>query len=97
MDQEDTQDGTVFHPHPVYKIASIPGDGIGPEVINAAIAVLEKLAATLGNFSLHFDHLPWSSDQYKAQGRYIPDGGLEELKKYDAILFGSVGDPGLSS
>lgn len=77
-----------------YKIASIPGDGIGPEVISAAIMVLQKLASTLGKFSLQFDHLPWSSEQYKVHGHYIPEGGLEELRKYDAILFGSVGDPG---
>ena len=80
--------------YPTYKIASIPGDGIGPEVISAAIIVLEKLASTLGTFSLQFEHLPWSSEYYKAHGRYIPQGGLEELRKYDAILFGSVGDPG---
>lgn len=81
---------------PIYKIASIPGDGIGPEVISAAITVLQKLASTLGTFSLQFNHLPWSSEHYKAYGRYIPEGGLEELRKYDAILFGSVGDPGLA-
>lgn len=80
--------------NPTYNIASIPGDGIGPEVISAAITVLQKLASTLGTFAFRFDQLPWSSEQYKAHGRYIPDGGLEELRKYDAILFGSVGDPG---
>ena len=79
-----------------YKVASIPGDGIGPEVISAAIMVLKKLASIQGKFSLQFDHLPWSSEQYKVHGRYIPEGGLEELRKYDAILFGSVGDPGLA-
>lgn len=78
----------------LYKIASIPGDGIGPEVISAAITVLQKLASTLGTFSLQVDHLSWSSESYKKHGRYIPEGGLEELRKYDAILFGSVGDPG---
>ncbi len=81
-------------PNPHYNIAVIPGDGIGPEVIGAAITVLQKLASTLGTFSLQCDHLPWSSEYYKAHGRYIPEGGLEELGKYDAILFGSVGDPG---
>lgn len=80
--------------NPIYKIASIPGDGIGPEVISAAITVLQKLASTLGSFSLQIEHLPWSSDYYKANGRYIPEGGLEQLRRYDAILFGSVGDPG---
>ena len=77
-----------------YKVASIPGDGIGPEVISAAITVLQKLASTLGTFSLQIEHLPWSSNTYKKHGRYIPEGGLEDLSNYDAILFGSVGDPG---
>ena len=79
---------------PTYKIASVPGDGIGPEVISAAITVLQKIASTLGTFSLQFQHLPWSSEYYKVHGCYIPQGGLEELGKFDAILFGSVGDPG---
>ena len=78
-----------------YKIASIPGDGIGPEVISAAITVLQRLASTLRTFSVQCEHLPWSSDYYKAHGRYIPEGGLEQLRNYDAILFGSVGDPGM--
>lgn len=78
----------------MYKIASIPADGIGPEVINAGIRVLNKLAAVLGDFEFHFDHFGWSTDVYKKTGKYIPDGGLESLRKYDAILFGAVGDPG---
>lgn len=78
-----------------YKIASIPGDGIGPEVISAAITVLQKLASTLGTFSIQCQHFPWSSEYYKVHGRYIPEGGLEQLRNYDAILFGSVGDPGM--
>lgn len=80
-------------PHPTYKIASIPADGIGPEVIRAGIQVLETLAVALGEFSFQFTHYDWSSASYKAHGQYIPDNGLEELKKYDAILFGSVGAP----
>ena len=82
--------------HPLYKIASIPGDGIGPEVISAGITVLKKLASVLGTFDLQFDHFDWSSDYYKKHGRYIPEGGLDEIKKYDAIFFGSVGAPGTS-
>ncbi|KAL2047529.1 hypothetical protein ABVK25_011458 [Lepraria finkii] len=78
---------------PVYRIASIPGDGIGPEVISAGITVLKRLAAVLGTFDLQFDHFDWSSDYYKKHGRYIPEGGLEELKKYNAIFFGAVGAP----
>lgn len=69
-------------------------DGIGPEVIDAAITVLKTLSETLGSFDIDFTHFDWSSDTYKKTGKYIPDGGLEELKKHDAILFGAVGAPG---
>lgn len=77
-----------------HSIASVPADGIGPEVIDAAIAVLNTLATTLGTFDINFTHFDWSSETYKKTGKYIPDGGLEELKKHDAILFGAVGAPG---
>lgn len=77
-----------------YSIASIPADGIGPEVIAAAITVLKTLAETLGTFDIDFTHFDWSSDTYKRTGKYIPDGGLDELRKHDAILFGAVGAPG---
>lgn len=79
---------------PSYSIASIPADGIGPEVINAGIAALQSLADTLKTFKLDFTHYDWSSETYKKTGKYIPDGGLEQLKKHDAILFGAVGAPG---
>jgi isocitrate/isopropylmalate dehydrogenase len=77
-----------------YSIASIPADGIGPEVISAGVEVLNALAETLQTFDLDFTHYDWSSDTYKKTGKYIPDGGLEQLKKHDAILFGAVGAPG---
>lgn len=80
-----------------YSIASIPADGIGPEVIDAAIAVLNTLTDTLGTFDLNFTHFDWSSETYKKTGQYIPDGGLDELKKHDAILFGAVGAPGTNA
>jgi tartrate dehydrogenase/decarboxylase / D-malate dehydrogenase len=73
-----------------YRIAAIPGDGIGNEVIPAGIEVLQKLAQ---GFSLEFTHFDWSSARYKKEGAYIPEGGLEELKKHDAIFFGAVGAP----
>ncbi|KAJ2988468.1 hypothetical protein NUW58_g3960 [Xylaria curta] len=76
-----------------YNIASIPADGIGPEVVDAAIEVLNSLANTLGTFEFNFTHYDWSSETYKKTGKYIPDGGLEQLKKHDAILFGAVGAP----
>jgi len=73
-----------------YRIASIPGDGIGNEVIPAGIEVLEKAA---DGFRLEFEHFDWSSRRYAETGRYIPQGGLERLKKFDAIFFGAVGAP----
>src|SRR5213075_1299408 len=73
-----------------YRIASIPGDGIGNEVIPAGIEVLHKLQ---DGFRLEFEHFDWSSDRYKKEGAYIPEGGLERLKKFDAIFFGAVGAP----
>ncbi|KAI0130513.1 hypothetical protein BJ170DRAFT_317131 [Xylariales sp. AK1849] len=76
-----------------YSIASIPADGIGPEVIDAAIAVLKVLSETLASFQIEFTHYDWSSKTYKETGKYIPDGGLDSLKKHDAILFGAVGAP----
>ena len=80
-----------------YKIASIPADGIGPEVISAGITVLEKLASTVDTFDISFEHFEWSSDYYKKHGKYLPDDGLEQVRKFDAILFGAVGAPGTVS
>lgn len=74
-----------------YRIASIPGDGIGPEVIGAGIQVLEHLAKMLGTFSISFEHFPWNSAYYLQHGHYIPESGLDALKGYDAIFFGAVG------
>ncbi|HSH07013.1 MAG TPA: tartrate dehydrogenase [Burkholderiales bacterium] len=73
-----------------YRIAAIPGDGIGNEVIPAGIEVLDALAARQG-FSLAFEHFDWGSKRYLETGAYIPDGGLEKLKTFDAIFFGAVG------
>jgi len=77
-----------------YSIASIPADGIGLEVINSGVEVLKTLAETLQTFDLEFKHYNWSSETYKKTGKYIPDGGLDDLRKHDAILFGAVGAPG---
>jgi tartrate dehydrogenase/decarboxylase/D-malate dehydrogenase len=75
-----------------YRIASIPGDGIGNEVIPAGLVVLDALAAK-EKFSLETVAFDWSSERYKKTGAYIPEGGLERLKGFDAILFGAVGAP----
>lgn len=73
-----------------YRIAAIPGDGIGNEVVPAGMEVIEHLAARAG-FGVAFERFDWSSERYLATGAYIPDGGLETLKTFDAILFGAVG------
>ncbi|KIX04171.1 tartrate dehydrogenase [Rhinocladiella mackenziei CBS 650.93] len=87
-------DQTLVPPPPssTYNIASIPADGIGPEVISAGIRVLNTLSSTFSTFKFNFSHFPWSSDTYLETGRYIPEGGLDELRKFNAILFGAVGD-----
>ncbi len=73
-----------------YRIASIPGDGIGNEVIPAGIEVLRKLE---DGFRLQFENFDWSSKRYQETGAYIPAGGLQQLKSFDAIFFGAVGAP----
>jgi tartrate dehydrogenase/decarboxylase/D-malate dehydrogenase len=75
-----------------YRIASIPGDGIGNEVIPAGIEVVSHLSL-LERFEIAFENLDWSSARYKETGAYIPAGGLEKLKGFDAIFFGAVGAP----
>ena len=76
-----------------YKIAAIPGDGIGVEVIAAGLKVLDVLAERERGFRLQVEHFPWSSDYYLKHGHYIPEGGLHQLKQFDAIFFGAVGAP----
>src|SRR5262245_46624220 len=76
-----------------YKIAAIPGDGIGIEVIAAGLKALEVLAGRDRGFRLKVEHFPWSSQYFQKNGHYIPEGGLERLKGFDAIFFGAVGAP----
>lgn len=75
-----------------FRIAVIPGDGIGQEVIQEGQRVLEHLAqASNGKFSFQFDSFPWGSEYYAKHGRMMAEDGLEQLKDYDAIYFGAVG------
>ncbi|MGB7757947.1 MAG: tartrate dehydrogenase [Salinisphaera sp.] len=74
-----------------HRIAVIPGDGIGREVIDAGKRVLQQLADQSGEIAFEFTDFDWSSQRYLDQGAYIPDGGLDELKTFDAIYFGAVG------
>lgn len=77
-----------------YSIATIPGDGIGKEVIPAGQKVLEALAATTRHrFGFTFENFDWGGDHYRAHGVMMPEHGLDALRDKDAILFGSAGDP----
>ena len=76
-----------------YQIAAIPADGIGPEVIDAGVRVLQALAARDGGFAFDITTYDWGSDYYKAHGRMMPEDGLDRLKAHDAIFFGAVGAP----
>lgn len=75
-----------------YRIAMVPGDGIGKEVVPAGRRVLETLARALGSFELEFEHFDWGGDYYRRHGLMMPDSGLDALRTKDAILFGSAGD-----
>ena len=76
-----------------YRIAAIPGDGIGQEVIAAGVEVLQALAARDGSFGLAFDHFDWGSDYYKRHGLMMPENGRDLIRDHDAIFFGAVGMP----
>jgi tartrate dehydrogenase/decarboxylase/D-malate dehydrogenase len=78
-----------------YKIAAIPGDGIGTEVVAAGVQVLEALAKRDGGFKLQVQEFPWGSDYYRQHGRMMALDGLDVLKAFDAIYFGAVGAPDL--
>jgi tartrate dehydrogenase/decarboxylase/D-malate dehydrogenase len=76
-----------------YKIACIPGDGIGKEVVPAGQTVLEALAATQDTFAFDFTSFDWGGDYFRQHGVMMPVSGLDDLRGMDAILFGSAGDP----
>ena len=76
-----------------HRIAAIPADGIGPEVIAAGLEALDTLAARDGGFALQIDHYDWGSERYRRTGALMPADGLEQLRTADAIYFGAVGAP----
>ena len=80
---------------PTHKIAVIGGDGIGTEVVEAGVKVLEALAALEPDLAFDFERFDWGSDYYRRTGRMMAEDGLEKIKNADAIYFGSVGDPDL--
>lgn len=76
-----------------YKIAAIPADGIGPEVISAGIEVLHALTRHDPQLKFDIETFDWGSDYYKKHGVMMPEEGLNMLKAFDAIYFGAVGAP----
>ncbi len=78
-----------------YKIAVIAGDGIGPEVIREGVKVLQEAARIDGSFAFDFTYFPWGCEYYKETGRMMAAGGIDELRKFDAIFLGAVGAPGV--
>ena len=73
-----------------YRVATIPGDGIGKEVVPAGQTVLAALAAADGSFACDFENFGWGGDWYRAHGEMMPADGLAQLRGMDAILFGSA-------
>ncbi len=76
-----------------YRIATIPGDGIGKEVVPAGREVMEALVSAGADFRFEFEDFDWGGDYYRQHGVMMPADGLDALRDKDAILFGSAGDP----
>ena len=77
-----------------YKVAVIPGDGIGKEVVPEGQKVLETAARKHG-FALDWQHFDWSCDRFLRSGEFMPKDGIDQLRGFDAIYLGAVGWPGI--
>ncbi len=75
-----------------YRIAVIPGDGIGNEVVPEGLKVLEAIAPRF-DLAFDFEHFDWSCERYLETGAMMPEDGIEQLSKFDAIFLGAVGFP----
>jgi tartrate dehydrogenase/decarboxylase/D-malate dehydrogenase len=75
-----------------YRIAVIPGDGIGKEVVPEGIRVVDAAVARVG-VRFEWEHLPWSCEEYSKTGKMMPDDGLDRIRGHDAIYLGAVGSP----
>lgn len=78
-----------------FKVAVIAGDGIGPEVLNEGIKVLDKVAELDGTFKVEYTHFPWGCEYYLKHGKMMDEDGMDKLKEFDAIYLGAVGFPGV--
>ncbi|CDQ19121.1 tartrate dehydrogenase/decarboxylase / D-malate dehydrogenase [Halobacillus karajensis] len=76
-----------------YHLAVLPGDGIGPEVVNEGMKVVQALSEADSSFQFESTTLEWNSEYYLKHNRMMPENGLSILENYDAIYFGAVGDP----
>lgn len=77
-----------------YRIAAIPGDGIGKEVLPVGQRVINTVAASFG-FSVEWTEFDWSCERYHQTGRMMPEDGIEQVKGFDSIYLGAVGYPGV--
>jgi len=75
-----------------YKIAVVPGDGTGPEVVAEAVKVL-KATADKFKFKVELTNFDFGGERYKRTGETLPDSAVEEFRKFDAILLGAIGHP----
>ncbi len=77
-----------------HRIAVIPGDGIGTEVVPEGLRVLESAGRRFG-IEFQWDHFDWSCETYRQTGRMMPEDGLDVIARHDAIFLGAVGFPGV--
>ena len=78
-----------------YNLALIPGDGVGPEVVAEGKKILGALSDLEPDLNFTYTEFPWGSAYYRETGKMMPEDGLSEVEKCDAILFGAVGDPNI--
>jgi tartrate dehydrogenase/decarboxylase/D-malate dehydrogenase len=86
---------TGVHTMDSYRIAVIPGDGIGVEVIPEGLRVLRRAGEVTGRFSIETTEYPWSCAWYLEHGRMMPEDGIDQLRDSDAVYLGAVGFPGV--
>ncbi|MBX2868912.1 MAG: tartrate dehydrogenase [Acidiferrobacterales bacterium] len=79
-----------------YKIAAIPADGVGVEVIDAGLEVLHAIEKRDGRFECEVEKFNWGSQLYRQTGEMMPTDGVQQLRSFDAILFGAVGAPDIA-
>ncbi len=79
-----------------YTIATIPGDGIGKEVVPEGIRVLDAAARRMGSFSLKWEMFDWSCERYVKTGKMMPDDALKQIEDMSGIYLGAVGFPGVA-